>query len=260
MSRLVRTRKRKIILKNKIKKSYKYLLAVMIAIFVLLKGTSSLEAKLIEEEPIVEEYVVNNVETSQHINYENVVLVNRENEVGKEYIPSDLVELEVKFLNNNTHNNLLKKEAATQLEKMFEDAKKEGINLLAVSGYRSYEYQKKLYENKVRKAGKKEADRYVAMPGTSEHQTGLAIDLLSTEYKKLNKGFENTNAYRWLCENIDEYGFIIRYQKGKESITGYEFEPWHFRYVGKDLAKELKERNITLEEYYGINGYELVSE
>ena len=260
MSRLVRIRKIKIILKNKIKKSYKYLLATTIAMLILLKGTSSLEAKLVEEEPVVDNPVTNNVETVRYVNYENVMLVNRQNEVDKTYIPSDLVELEVKFLNNNTHNNLLKMEVATQVEQMFEDAKKDGIHLLAVSGYRSYEYQKKLYENKVKKAGKKEADKYVAMPGTSEHQTGLAIDILSTEYKKLNKGFENTSAYRWLCENIDEYGFIIRYQEGKESITGYGFEPWHFRYVGKDLAKELKEKDITLEEYYGINGYELVSE
>lgn len=254
MSRLGKNRKKKIKFRNKINRSYKYALALVIVTFVFVKASTALDLKSIEEDNIA-----HNIETVRYINCENIMLVNREHELDKEYIPSDLVELNVEFLNNNKNHNLLKKEVAAQVEIMFEDAKKDGIDLLAVSGYRSYEYQQKLYENKVKKTGKYEADKYVAQPGMSEHQTGLAIDILSTEYKNLNNEFKDTQAYRWLCENIDRYGFIIRYKEGKESITGYGFEPWHFRYVGKDLAKELKERDITLEEYYNKNRYDIVN-
>ncbi|MGL5315196.1 MAG: M15 family metallopeptidase [Peptostreptococcaceae bacterium] len=249
----VRSKKRKRALKKKRQKLTKYILIAAIVICVLVGGTSLLEATLVQENNVQVNIEDEYIEPVEVINYENLILVNRDNEVDENFVPRDLVELNVKFLNDNKSNNLLKEEVANQVEIMFEDAKKDGINLLAVSGYRSYEYQKKLYQNKVKKVGKYEADKYVAEAGTSEHQTGLAIDILSTEYKKLDQGFENTKAYKWLIENIEKYGFILRYQEGKESITGYRFEPWHFRYVGKDLAEELKEKNITLEEYYGVN-------
>ncbi|WP_297137073.1 M15 family metallopeptidase [Terrisporobacter sp.] len=193
-------------------------------------------------------------ESSNLIDESNIlILVNRENKIDETYIPNDLVIPNVKFISKNSPNKMLRKETALQLENMFEDAKKEGINLLAVSGYRSYEYQKELYDKKVKRSGKEEADKYVAVPGTSEHQTGFVMDVLSSEYNKLDEGFKYTDAYDWLCNNMDKYGFIIRYPEGKEDITGYEYEPWHLRYVGKEAAKEINDKDITLEEYIENN-------
>lgn len=193
-----------------------------------------------------ENKTINNREVN---NKEYTVLVNRENKIEEDYMPKDLVVPNIKFLNKNTTNKYLKKDAAIAAEKMFNDARKEGINLLGVSGFRTYRYQNSLYINKLKSVGKEEADKYVAQPGTSEHQTGLALDVLSTEYSTLDAGFENTKAYKWLIENMSEYGFILRYKKGKNNITGYEYEPWHVRYVGKESAKEITEKNLTLEEY-----------
>lgn len=133
--------------------------------------------------------------------------------------------------------------------KMKEDASKEGVNLKIVSGYRSYSRQKTLYNNYVSRDGKKEADTYSARPGHSEHQTGLAADL-----NLVDTSFENTKEGKWLANNCYKYGFILRYPKGKESITGYIYEPWHFRFIG-DEAKNLYNNGtwISLEEYLGID-------
>ncbi len=145
----------------------------------------------------------------------------------------------------------MRKVAGEALEKLFNAAETENIVLLGVSGYRNYNYQVNVYNNSVYRNGKQHADKYVAQPGTSEHQTGLAIDIVSNEYTNLDEIFVNTRAYKWLKENCYKYGFIIRYPKGKEDITGYKFEPWHIRYVGIDVATEIMNRNITLEEYCG---------
>lgn len=230
---------------KKFKNSYKYLLIIIVFILTIQSFTSILDAKLIEKNSFI-----NTVEYAEEFIDEKLILVNRDNALDSDYVPSNLVELNVKFISNNSSNRYLNQEAATQLELMFEDAKKDGIELLAVSGYRPYDYQQKLYENEVKRYGKTQADKYVAQPGTSEHQTGLAIDILSTEYKQLDEGFKNTKAYGWLCENIAQYGYIIRYQENKEDITGYGFEPWHLRYVGVEVATELTNKGITLEEYY----------
>lgn len=127
------------------------------------------------------------------------------------------------------------------------DAKSEGLSYTIISDFRPYSSQKRIYNNYVARDGKKEADRYSARPGHSEHQTGLAFDLNS-----LSQSFENTAEGKWLAENCYKYGFIIRYPKGKESVTGYMYEPWHIRYLGKDLAKEVYESGLTLEEFLGI--------
>jgi LAS superfamily LD-carboxypeptidase LdcB len=116
-----------------------------------------------------------------------------------------------------------------------------------ISGFRSYSTQNTLYNKYVARDGKAEADRYSARPGHSEHQTGLAFDLNS-----LDQSFENTKEGKWLAENCWKYGFIIRYPKGKESVTGYMFEPWHVRYLGKEVAKKVYESGKCLEEYLGI--------
>ena len=133
---------------------------------------------------------------------------------------------------------------------MKEDAKNNNINIYVISGFRSYERQNTLYNNYVNRDGKEKADTYSARPGHSEHQSGLAADINS-----LSQSFENTNEGKWLNENCYKYGFIIRYPKGKEDITGYIFEPWHIRYVGYELSSKLYNNGnwITMEEYFNID-------
>ena len=116
-----------------------------------------------------------------------------------------------------------------------------------LSGFRSYSTQKVLYNSYVQTDGVEAADTYSARPGHSEHQTGLAFDVGNIDY-----GYGDTDAGRWLNDHAHEYGFIIRYLKGKESITGYVYEPWHIRYVGLNVASEIHTRGITLEEYLGV--------
>ena len=185
---------------------------------------------------------------------DSILLVNKENELDEGFVPDDLVELNTDFINNGDPNvNKLTSEAAEALEKMFIDAKKSNVYLLGVSGYRDYNYQKNLYEAEVEVFGEQRASNYVAMPGESEHQTGLAMDVLSKDYQVLDEGFKNTKAYSWICDNCKDFGFIIRYPEGKEEITGYKYEPWHIRYVGVEAAKEIYEKGITLEEFLSKN-------
>ena len=145
--------------------------------------------------------------------------------------------------------------ARTAFEKMAEAAKAEGIELVAFSGYRSYEYQKTLYDRYVNRDGKEAADRYSARPGYSEHQTGLAFDIgeKGKEDLWLTSAFGETKAGQWLAQNSHKFGFILRYPKGKEQITGFMHESWHFRYLEGDLATKIYEAGVTLEEYLGIN-------
>jgi D-alanyl-D-alanine carboxypeptidase len=121
------------------------------------------------------------------------------------------------------------------------------LNIWICSGFRSYAYQQNLYNRYVARDGKAEADRYSARPGHSEHQTGLAMDVNS-----VGQSFAYTSEGKWLAAHAHEYGFIIRYPKGKEDITGYMYEPWHIRYVGVEIAKEITEAGITFEEYMGV--------
>jgi len=146
--------------------------------------------------------------------------------------------------------NGLTNETVTAFNSMVTNAASEGINIYKVSGYRSYYDQQYIYNNYVKRDGQAEADRYSARAGHSEHQTGMAIDVNS-----LYQSFENTPEGIWLNNNCHKYGFIIRYPKGKEEITGYMFEPWHVRYVGVDLASKLYNNGnwITIEEYFGID-------
>ena len=131
---------------------------------------------------------------------------------------------------------------------MQEDAAAKGLNLYIASGFRSYEYQTTLYNRYVERSGKEEADRYSARPGYSEHQTGLALDL-----NTIDASFADTDEYEWVKRNCYKYGFIIRYPEGAEEITGYMYEPWHLRYLGTDIARDVYESGLTLEEYLGID-------
>ncbi|RHW34902.1 D-alanyl-D-alanine carboxypeptidase family protein [Lysinibacillus yapensis] len=146
------------------------------------------------------------------------------------------------------------KEARSAFEKMAGDAKVAGFELVAFSTYRSFEYQQTLYNNYVDRDGQENADRYSARPGYSEHQTGLAFDIgeKGKEDLWLTEEFGETEAGKWLVENAHNYGFILRYPPGKENITGYMYESWHFRYLGVDLATKVKNAKVTLEEYLGI--------
>lgn len=182
-------------------------------------------------------------------NDEYLVLVNKENSLEENYEPDDLVIPNIPLQTSSDMTAHVRYQVAVELENMFNDAKKSGINLIGISGYRSCDYQTTVYNDAVANDGAISANNYVAHPGHSEHQTGLAIDVLSDEYSNLDEGFENTESFKWLSENISNYGFIIRYPKGKEDITGYSYEPWHLRYVGKNAAKEISDNQLTLEEY-----------
>lgn len=145
--------------------------------------------------------------------------------------------------------NPLNKEAYDAWILMKNDAAALGLNLWAQSGYRSYDYQKDLYNSYVNRKGKEAADKSSARPGASEHQTGLAFDL-----NTITTSFKDTAEGKWVHQNCFNYGYIIRYPENKTNETGYIFEPWHIRYVGKELAKELYNNGnwITMEDYFGI--------
>ncbi|XRD24818.1 M15 family metallopeptidase [Lysinibacillus fusiformis] len=145
-------------------------------------------------------------------------------------------------------------EARKALNQMLDTAKQQGFDLVAFSGYRSFEYQTTLYNNYVNRDGQAAADRYSARPGYSEHQTGLAFDIgeRGKEDVWLTEEFGETPAGQWLFAHAQEYGFILRFPQNKEEITGYMYESWHYRYVGKDVAKEIAKQSITLEEYLGV--------
>ncbi len=187
---------------------------------------------------------------SQNISSQYLKLVNKSNSIDANYEPNDLVIPSIRFGNiGNMMVQYMRRDAAVELEQLFKAAKKEGINLVAISGYRSYDYQETVYSNEVNSVGEIQANRYVAKPGQSEHQTGLAMDVLSDEYMSLDEGFENTAAFKWLDKNMSKFGFILRFPKGKERITGYGYEAWHLRYVGIEAATEIMDNGITLEEY-----------
>lgn len=180
-----------------------------------------------------------------------LVLVNKNNSLPSDYIPSDLVKPNVRFpFEEDIPKRYLRQEAAQALEKLFEQADEDGITLFAVSGYRSYNRQKTLFDNKAKAVGTEKANLLVAYPGQSEHQTGLTIDLSSQSVGfTLEENFGEVAEGIWLKDNAHRAGFIIRYKKETEDITGYSYEPWHIRYVGQENAKEIYEKDITLEEF-----------
>ncbi|WP_340082287.1 M15 family metallopeptidase [Terribacillus sp. FSL K6-0262] len=180
------------------------------------------------------------------------VVVNKTRKFPDGWEPKDLVEPDVPFyFDEHLEKRKLRKEAAEALEELFAASKKDGMELVAASGYRSEARQKEIYENNVATQGQEETDKVSSRPGRSEHQTGLAIDLTSAEMAlALEETFIDTDEGKWLAEHAHEYGFIIRYPEGKSDITGYSYEPWHIRYVGKDLAKQIYEEGSTLEEHF----------
>ena len=170
-------------------------------------------------------------------------LINKYNYIDQDYIPNDLVNL---FDNKNTK---MVRDASNAYKKLIEAANKDNITLKSTTAYRSYNYQKTLYDNYVLKDGIIKADTYSARPGYSEHQLGLAVDLTDLSVKD---GRINDLDYEWLINNSYKYGFIIRYPKGKENITGYIYEPWHLRYLGIELATNVYNSDLTYDEYYDL--------
>lgn len=176
-----------------------------------------------------------------------IVLVNKYRQLPADFEPKDLEEIDQRF---NPDGLKLRHCARLAFEKMCEDALKEGISLKAVSAYRSYSYQQEVYLRKKTpemslEDYQAERDKVSARAGHSEHQTGLAVDI-----NDLEESFENTDEAKWLAANACKYGFILRYPKGKEGITGYSYEPWHFRYLGRKLALEVYRSGLTYDEYY----------
>ena len=173
------------------------------------------------------------------------VLANKYNFLGSDYIPKNLTQLNYKC---SSRKQFLVSDAKEAFEKLCFDAINNGYHIVAISSYRSYNHQQILYNNYVKKDGVKYADRYSSRAGFSDHQTGLVVDV--AKYNHIFTGFINTKEYIWMKDNAHKYGFILRYPKNKEDITGYMFESWHYRYVGIDIANYIYENNITYEEYF----------
>ena len=170
------------------------------------------------------------------------VLVNKHNRLRNRYEPYSLV--------TSLSGILVTPDTADAIEKMSQDASYNGLNLQACSGYRSFEKQEEIYERYKRENGREYADNYSARPQFSEHHTGRAIDLISPA--GITDDFESTAECKWVHKNAWKYGFILRYPKGSEEITGYSYEPWHITYVGTEISKKMKKEGIdTLEEYWG---------
>ena len=172
-------------------------------------------------------------------------LVNRQYRISDAFMPDDLTEAQVPGQVRE-----MRAEAAAALEEMYAACLEEtGCQLISVSGYRSYSKQEKLYKAKLQRVnGKKElAEEYVAPPGASEHHLGLAMDIGQQSKPTLNEKFAETEGGIWARENCWRFGFILRYGEEWEDITGYKYEPWHFRYVGKDLAKEIHDAGVPFE-------------
>ncbi len=181
-----------------------------------------------------------------------LLLVNKTRNLAADYSPSDLVKPRVRFsFDEDIPKRYLRRPAAEALERLFEAADNAGHRLYGVSGYRSYATQKSIFERNAAEKGEEVANRTSAKPGQSEHQTGLAMDISSkaADYRLLTS-FGTTPEGIWVKENAHKFGFIIRYPKGKEEITGYSYEPWHLRYVGKEAARYIYSHSLTLEEYF----------
>lgn len=192
-------------------------------------------------------FLIINKSSFQEVSYINkeeefLKLVNKEKPLDKTYVPKDLcIVSNVDFIMRADETMYINKEVLYYYSLLYNDAISKGLRLTIFSGYRSYAKQEILWH-------KNPNEFYVAKPGYSEHQTGLAIDVSRRDIG-LTKNFENTEEYKYLKRHAHEFGFIVRYPKEKQKITGYLFEPWHLRYVGIENATNIYKNNLTLEEY-----------
>ncbi len=193
------------------------------------------------------EYYKDDHNAKPDLNYS--MLVNKYYKLSKDYEPTDLVNIKTDYAWGAYGENKIRSEVYNAFIDMWNVAKENNIHLMINSSYRPYSDQERVYNNYKESRGESGADKIAARPGYSEHQTGLALDIFCTTNSS-TKTFAESDAYRWLLENAHKFGFILRYPEGKEDITGYAFESWHYRYVGKELAKLIYEEGITFDEYY----------
>ncbi len=183
------------------------------------------------------------------------VLVNKDNLLDRNYVPFEMYVVDENENNFHQYKDaslkpMFRKDIKRYIDKLLKDAHALGLPLIVDSGYRSYDYQQVVLNALIKEKGN-DAYKLVALPGASEHQTGLAVDFAYYENGIYNDDVkEDDKEAIWLKNNCWKYGFILRYPKGKENITGYNFEPWHFRFVGLELAKKIYDEDLTLEEYY----------
>lgn len=184
---------------------------------------------------------------STDLSKEEKILVNKFNYLDKSYVPKDIVNIDLSYAYSDNSATKITNDAYIN---MAVAAKKEGIQLLVNSSYRDCESQQEAYDDYYYGGGTEYADKYAARPGYSEHQTGLALDIFT--YNSTTSNFDKTDAFNWLVNNSYKYGFILRYPKGKEYLTGYNYESWHYRYVGVETATKVHELGITYDEYYAF--------
>lgn len=228
------------------------ILIVFILCIKLYENNKSIESlgKIEENTISTQNEIINEqVNIDKRINQWELLLVNSENKISEDY------NIELEKIETNQYVDI---RIAKNLRNMLNDARKLGLDPIICSSYRTMEKQTELYNKKVKeyikrgygnKKAKEIAAKWVAMPGTSEHQTGLAVDIVSKKYQILNEKQADTKTQQWLMENCYNYGFILRYPREKNNITKITYEPWHYRYVGIENAKEIKEKNLCLEEY-----------
>lgn len=178
----------------------------------------------------------------------NLMIVNKFNYLKEDYEPSDITSIDLSY---SYSNNRVSKETNDAYIEMAKAAKNDGVQLMANSTYRTYKRQDEIYKEFYYSKGISYADKYAARAGYSEHQTGLAIDIF-TSGTSTTSNFEESDAFKWLSNNAYKYGFILRYPKDKEYLTGYEYESWHYRYVGVETATKVYNEDITYDEYYAF--------
>lgn len=220
------------------------------------KAEESVPVEKVEEKPVKEEPVVKKPPVVEP----EVDLSGAKGYIGNETLPEEPTYVEgiliasKKYPLPSTYAPGESKEARAAFAELAAEATLSGYELVAFSTYRSFDYQTTLYEKYVSNDGQEAADRYSARPGYSEHQTGLAFDIGEQHFEQhfARESFGETEAGKWVAANAHKYGFIMRYPNGKEKITGYMYEPWHFRYVGKELAPKIYDAGTTLEEYFHL--------
>jgi D-alanyl-D-alanine carboxypeptidase len=181
---------------------------------------------------------------------DTLMLVNKYYKLDEKYVPNDLVSISSNYAWGTIGSQQTRKVTYDAFQEMWEAANNEQqIYLMVNSSYRDYASQKEVYDNYAKQKNEKYADSIAARPGHSEHSTGLSLDIFTKTSSNKNT-FKDNPAYTWLKDNSYKYGFILRYPENKEDITGYSFESWHYRYVGKDVAKYIYDNNITFDEYY----------
>lgn len=183
--------------------------------------------------------------TATDISKQNLILVNKFHYLAEDFVPENLISIKATYA---YADNQIKQEVFDAFKNMWAAAKKEDLTLIINSSYRDYASQEYVWSIREATMGEEYADSIAARAGYSEHQTGLALDIIT--YGANGSNFEDTDEFKWLQKNAYKYGFILRYPKDKEDITGYAYESWHYRYVGIDAATEIHNKNITFDEYY----------